>query len=735
MSLYRFRHSERRNPLLSLSRLSALALLLAVMAGALALLAGPGIVDAASSAGSGQSSTVNPQQGSGNGSETEDFEIQRLAFTSVAGDGFYEPGDTIAIEMVFNKPFTNGGVEDSLTLPLEIGLETHSLSAIFSDTSALFFHNVTHEDFDSDGVSVAANSVSGTLVDGNSVVNARTLSHDELQGGEDHRVQEVVVESMAFHRDPGASGSYSTGDEIYLKLTFSQWVSSGSLGDRSGFPTLGIEIGDNVRQADLDGGGQGLAYFMYTVQADDIDEDGIAVPANPFAGLLAVPDGREIEFSTISHSGISSDSRRLVNAQPDIDSIEIASDAGDDDTYSKGETITVRVTFDSDVYIAYNSEEDLPTIGLKLDGGGRTATAHVALPESKVSPGQGFVGPVAASSPDSTEHTTDPNSYIDFKYTVVLGDSAADGLAIKRNSLSANDASIKYKDDGTHVNLLHRAVDADDEQLVDSTASIVGLEFASEPGSDLGYLVGDEIEVEVSFSTVVEVGDGIDAPELSATDHNGFNQTFGRTFVYSSGSGTDTFIFTSTVEKGDKAFKGISIDPITDADEWDESLGVDTSFQGLGSEEDQRVYGGVLATSVSVTSTPDDAVAYRSGETFTFEVGFGENMAFETEPEIHLQVGATRRTAILTADHDYTEVTTFSFEYTFKDSDGDSDGIEIIDTYFRVDNEFPGGYIFPQVQAYDYMPVWKFVNVEPGALSDHKVVGSSDGLSWLPAGN
>ncbi|MCY4620173.1 MAG: hypothetical protein OXD50_16720, partial [Chloroflexi bacterium] len=85
---------------------------------------------------------------------------------------------------------------------------------------------------------------------------------------------------------------------------------------------------------------------------------------------------------------------------------------------------------------------------------------------------------------------------------------------------------------------------------------------------------------------------------------------------------------------------------------------------------------------------------------------FSSLLAFiESEPTIDLLVGLNVRSATLVDEHDLTEVTTLSFECTFTSSDSDVDGIEILDTDFRVNDDLENGYVFALAPEYDCIPV------------------------------
>ncbi|MCY4617575.1 MAG: hypothetical protein OXD50_03325 [Chloroflexi bacterium] len=136
------------------------------------------------------------------------------------------------------------------------------------------------------------------------------------------------------------------------------------------------------------------------------------------------------------------------------------------------------------------------------------------------------------------------------------------------------------------------------------------------------------------------------------------------------------------------------------------------------------------AAGLNVTSEPGNDDYNEADETFTFEIVFDHQVSIESTPTIDLLVGQNVRPATLIDDCDLTEVTTLLFEYTFTSPDSDSDGIEILDTDFRVDDAFANGYVSTLAPGYDYMPVWMFFSTWTDVLTYHPVGSGAAGLPW-----
>ena len=269
------------------------------------------------------------------------------------------------------------------------------------------------------------------------------------------------------------------------------------------------------------------------------------------------------------------------------------------------------------------------------------------------------------------------------------------------------------------------------------------------------YRRDDEILIQVTFEVPVQLVDGADGlPELLVKYEdpwgNVYYESQDRSFVYHSGSGTDTWLFSRTVGQFGSAYFGMLIKSIGPEHNWADGLvetlsggAVNATFADGELAPEQQLYAGPNATGVTVTSSPEDESGYRAGETFTFDITFGVAMAPETPMDIYLQVGANVRSATLIEGHSSAAARTFSYEYTFTDSDSDPDGIEILHTpNWDEDGELFNGYMHQNGGRthipYLSVPMREFVNPSPGVLSDHKVVGSepqeegSEHLSWLP---
>ena len=143
-------------------------------------------------------------------------EVASLAFVSEPDEDVYEPGEEIQVEVTFNTAIVEDE-EDRLKLALQVGDREKTLSSSIDGAVSTFSYTVTNRDYDPDGVVVEADALSGTISSGVRSFDAGDLTHDGLDGGSDHRVQELQVLSMEIYSDPGDDGAYVTGDSITIK--------------------------------------------------------------------------------------------------------------------------------------------------------------------------------------------------------------------------------------------------------------------------------------------------------------------------------------------------------------------------------------------------------------------------------------------------------------------------------------------------------------------------------------
>ena len=120
--------------------------------------------------------------------------------------------------------------------------------------------------------------------------------------------------------------------------------------------------------------------------------------------------------ATLTHGALTADSGHKVDGAdttpPTVSSLEITSDPGDDGTYGTADTIRIAVTFSEDVAVT-----GTPQLELEFDDQG--------------------------SSNKLADYSSSNGAIVVFEYTVAVGESASDGLAIEADRLTLNGGTIQ----------------------------------------------------------------------------------------------------------------------------------------------------------------------------------------------------------------------------------------------------------------------------------------------------
>ena len=440
--------------------------------------------------------------------------------------------------------------------------------------------------------------------------------------------------------NPGTDNTYAIGDTISVKVTFNEIVTV------TGTPQLEIAVGTNNRQADYaSGSGSTELVFSYTVVAGDADTDGISVGANKLTLNSGTIKDAADNDATLTHTALAAQSGHKVDTtKPTVSGApSVTSNAGSDSTYTVGDTISVKVTFNENVTVT-----GTPQLEIAVGANNRQADY--------------------ASGSGSTE--------LIFSYTVVAGDADTDGISVGANKLALNGGTIKDAV-GNDATLTHTALAAQSGHKVDTTAPTVSgaPSVTSNAGSDSTYAIGDTISVKVTFNENVTVT-GTPRLEVAVGANN-------RQADYASGSGSTELTFSYTVASGDTDTDGISVGAnkltlnggtITDGAGNNATL----THGALAAQSGHKVDGVAPRVSggPSVTSDPGSDDTYIIGDTISVQVTFNENVTVTGTPRLEIAVGANNRPADYDSGSGTAELT---FSYTVASGDSDADGIAVGD--------------------------------------------------------
>ena len=324
------------------------------------------------------------------------------------GGDTYENGDTIRIGGSFDEDIT---VTGSPQLTINVGGSDRTAEYQTSEGNLILFrYTVQDGDSDTDGVSVDAGTINlngGSITD--AAGNPASLVYASVDDQSGHRVdaRPPTVSTVAMHSIPDAGNTYRLGEKIEVKVTFSEYVTV------TGSPQLKIDLDGADRTAVYQETDGSQVIFAYTVQDGDESAYGVAIKANSLelnGGSIRDAVGND---ARLAHPGTLADSAQQVDdsdkTSPSITGIAFTSTPASGNTYGTGEVIEITVTFDEDITVT-----GTPQLELFFDGD------------------NGIADYSSASGADMV-----------FNYTVKVGDSASDGLAVFANKLTLNGGTIK----------------------------------------------------------------------------------------------------------------------------------------------------------------------------------------------------------------------------------------------------------------------------------------------------
>ena len=193
----------------------------------------------------------------------------------------------------------------------------------------------------------------------------------------------------------------------------------------------------------------------------------------------------------ITHEAVADDPLVLIDGvPPEITSIEITSDPGEDDTYAEGDTIKFNVTF----------SEDLEFFGfgwtrLRLDIGGKTRMAYRVRR-------------------DILDIRSDETGYImAYSYTVADGDNDEDGISFPANALH----KIRLQVDGTDGNHSIFEYEAIADNAEHKVATATTAEDDTDDTQKTGFLM---------MSGTLNVGETVNADFSNVDDEDGVDTAY-----------------------------------------------------------------------------------------------------------------------------------------------------------------------------------------------------------------
>jgi len=437
------------------------------------------------------------------------------------------------------------------------------------------------------------------------ISNVVTVSTDELP----------LVISVA-----GPSNStYKVGDILDFKVTYDKNVTI--LG---GTPSLKLAIGSNAREATYkSGSGSSVLSFRYTIQAGDLDTNGITFASSNISLNGATIRSTANEDANLSLNGVVNLSGVLVDGvSPMVTSLSLPINT----TYKTADAIYVTANFDESVFI-------LP---------GPTGVPYIELT-------------IGTKKVKAQYYSGSGSQTIKFAYTVASGEVDSDGIDIA-TIINPNTGSIKDNIGNeavyayTNVNSSGLFVDAVAPTLTNSVISSDKKTIILSFSKNLVSAVAD-------FGSVVNLStDGglIYKPVSSLANINGLDI-----------NGKDIVITFDTPLTGSKNKVAIGANSIKDV---------------LGNLQTNVIETGNLGLAKPIAVKVPTVGVYKAGSQLNFTVVFDENVIVDTSlgtPTLQLTVGSTSREAVYFSGNGSNEIT---FAYTVEAGDNDNDGIKIAST-------------------------------------------------------
>ena len=559
----------------------------------------------------------------------------------------YVNGTKIQATVTFTEAVTVTGTPQ-LALTIGSSSKNANYKSGSPGTALVFEYTVASGDDDTDGISIAANSLSGTLKDASG--NAATLTHAALATQTSHKVitdsPHAVDGGISIQSNGQVNGTYKAGAKIIVYMKFNQSITV------TGTPQLTLEIGTADRAASYtriySDGTHPYLVFEYTVAAGDVDTDGIEIEANSLSlngGTIKTANKNAI----LTHAALEiQTSHKVDGVAPTISGITMHS-TPTNSTYKVSDDIEIKVTFTKRVTVTTTS--GTPRLTFKIGTADKIA---------------------AYTAGTGTQH-------IRFKYRVAGGDEDTNGISIEANSLELNGGTI-IGSIGNTATITHTAVADQSGHKVDGVIpAVTGVAFSSTPASNNSYAIGEKIQITVTFNRNVTVT-GTPRLTLQLGPQGGYQVS-----QYASGSGTKNLVFEYTVAAGNEDTDGVGIEAnklttgaggsIKDADKTNATLTHAAVAASTSHKVDGIAPGFDYDTGIGITSSPLKNYTYGVGEKITLTFAFKEKVKVTGTPHLGLTIGATKQNAAYKSGSD-TKILTF--EYTVQAGDTDTDGVSVL---------------------------------------------------------
>ena len=443
----------------------------------------------------------------------------------------------------------------------------------------------------------------------------------------------AAVQSVAISSDPGTDATYAEGDVVTVAATFDHPV---SVEIAEGTPYVQISVGSIDRNADytsVDATNRILT-FAYTVVAGDSDQDGVSIGANAVSlNDGTIKDRATGENAQITHDAVADQSSHLVNKIPNIvrGGVAITSTPqATSDTYGYEETVSVAVTFDSNVVV--DTTNGTPTVTMAFTQGG-----------------------VGAGTRNLSYTSGTGTATLVFEYVVRVEDADDDGLVIIANQLALKGGAIEHSTTGQDANLDHATPGADgvfSDHKIDGTLGAPRATLSSLSLTDITLSPAFEAGTTSYVGTVIP---GTALTTVSASAETGTTVRISPADSQNGIAGHQQDIRHGTRITISASAAGHVTNPYT-----------------------VTVYLTAEVQSIAFSSDPGADATYANGDVVSLGFRFDKPVSVDTTggtPYVTITVGSNDRNAVYSSIDANNRILTFS--YPVVAGDGDQDGISI----------------------------------------------------------
>lgn len=546
-----------------------------------------------------------------------DSVVPTVYSVAVPANAAYGSGQSLEFTVKFNETVTVAGGTPSLGLTIGSTSVQAAYSSGSGSDSLVFRYTLQDGQSDMNGITVHTLALNGaTMKDAAGNEAVLTLNSIGSTAGVLVDTAAPTVNSV----DVPVSGTYKTGDQLHFTVRYDENANV------TGTPYLPVTIGSSSVQANfVSGSGTKDLLFRYTVQAGDLDADGIQPGSSLVLNGGAIRDAASNNAS-LTLTGVGANTVLVDAVAPMVNSVTVPTGQ----TYLAEDALNFTVRFSETV----------------------TVTGTPFLPVT-----------IGGTSVQAQYTSGSGTSYLVFRYTVQAGDSDANGITVA-SDLNLNGGTIQDAV-SNNANLILNSVGDTTAVLVDAVAPTVS--SVNVPAS-YTYGPAANLDFTVHFAEKVVIAGGTPSIPL----------TIGSSTVhaeYLSGTGTDTLVFRYVVQPSDSDHNGIEVGSAIslNGSTLKDEAGNAASLALAGVEDPTAVLIDTTASAVTSVDVPADS-SYQAGAVLEFTVHYDENVAVTGTPTLPITIGSATVQASYVSGSGTSELL---FRYTILDGQEDADGIEV----------------------------------------------------------